>query len=94
MNSFMDYVCRGIVRSEDAIRCLNKRTIKLAKGNKQLATAVICLGVSGLLTMAVLWTQDNEIKALQKQVADLNAAREPLKNVVDDTKENTQQEGA
>ena len=64
MNSFMEYVCRGVVRSEDAIRCLNKRTIKLA-------TAVICLGIASLGVTAVLLAQDNEIKALRNQVDDL-----------------------
>lgn len=94
MNSFMDYVCRGIVRSEDAVRCLNKRMVKLAKCNKQLSAAVVCMGVAGLLTISVLWAQDNEIKALKAQVADLNAAREPMENVVDETEEQIQQEGA
>lgn len=94
MNSFMEYVCRGVVRSEDAIRCLNKRTIKLAKCLRQTNNVMLCLCAVGMVTTVVLLAQDNEIKALQKQVADLNAAREPLKNVVDDMKENTQQEGA
>jgi hypothetical protein len=71
MNSFMEYICRGVVRSEDSIRCLNKRTIRLAKYNKQLGTAVICLGIAGLGATVVLLAQDNEIKALRNQVDDL-----------------------
>ena len=94
MNHYMDYVCRGIVRSEDANRCLNKRVVKLSKCNKQLSTAGICMGVSGLLTLSVLWAQDNEIKALRKQVEEIAAARGPMENVVNETEENTQQEGA
>lgn len=98
MNHFMDYVCRGIVRSEDAIRCLNKRTIKLAKCNRQLSTAVMCLGVAGILTLAVVAAQDNEIKALRarvdelaKDVADIEDHADYLAKTME---EQIQQEGA
>lgn len=94
MNHFIEYICRSTLRSEDAIRSLNKRTAKLAKNTDKLGSAVICIGAAGMLITAVLWIQDNEIKALKKQVAELNAAREPLENVVDATEEQNQQEGA
>lgn len=71
MNSFMDYVCRGIVRSEDSIRRLNKSVVKLAKCKNRLGTAVICLSIAGLGMTAVLWMQDNEIKALWNRVDEL-----------------------
>lgn len=76
MNHFMDYVCRGIVRSEDAIRRLNKNVTKLAKCNSQLSTAVICMGIAGMLTAAMLAVHDKEIKALQKQVSELATTTE------------------
>jgi cell division protein FtsB len=71
MNSFVDFVCRGIVRSEDAIRCLNKRTTKLAKCCRQTNAAVLCFGVASLLTLAVIAEQDREIKALRNRVEEL-----------------------
>lgn len=91
MNSFMDYVCRGIVRSEDAVRCLNKRVVKLTKSCRQTNTAVVCLCVSGLLMTAVLMIQDTEIKALKQKVDDLTKDAE---DTADNTEEETQQEGA
>jgi len=55
---------------------------------------VLCLGIASALTMAVLVIQDQEIKALQKQVSDLEAKGEPTEAVENNTEENTQQEGA
>lgn len=91
MNHFMDYVCRGIVRSEDAIRCLNKRVVKLAKCNSKLGTGVICLGVAGLLLTAMVAIHDQEIQALRKQVAELAKSEDTTTNA---TEEQNQQEGA
>lgn len=76
MNHFMDYVCRGIVRSEDAIRRLNKNVNKLAKCTSQLSIAVTLMGVAGMLTAAMLAAHDKEIKALQKQVSELATTTE------------------
>jgi hypothetical protein len=91
MNDFMSYVCRGIVRSEDAIRCLNKRTIKLAKCCRQTNAAVLCFGVASLLTLAVIADQNREIKALKQQVDNLT---KDAKDTANNTEEETQQEGA
>lgn len=91
MNHFIEYICRSAVRSEDAICRLNKRTMKLAKCCRQTNTAVLCLGVTCLLTLAVISMQDQEIKALQKQMADITKDDD---TVVTNTEEQNQQEGA
>lgn len=92
--NFMEYVCRGIVRSEDAICRLNKRVAKLAKYARNTNTAVICIGVGTILLCSVVWMQDDEIKALQKQVADLTKDEETESQEDTTTEEQTQQEGA
>lgn len=96
--NFMEYVCRGIVRSEDAICRLNKRVAKMAKCANRTNTGVICIGIGTLLLCSVVWMQDNEIKALQKQVADLAKDEESVApdthDAADDMEEQTQQEGA
>lgn len=84
MDHFIEYICRGVVRSEDAICRLNKRYVKLAKGIQRTNVGVICIGVGAIMVASVVWMQDNEIKALQKQVADLTPK----------TEEQNQQEGA
>ena len=94
MNQFIEYVCRGVIRSEDAIRDLSKNVVGLAKCHKRLTASVICLGVAGLLLTSVVAEQDKDIKALKKQVSDLAAARGPMENVVDNTEEQKDQEGA
>lgn len=98
MNHFMDYVCRGIVRSEDAIRCLNKRVNKLAKCNGKLGASLVCLGVAGLLMTSVIAAQDQEIKALRAQVSELDKHIKDVDsrvvNVANKMEEQNQQEGA
>ena len=99
MNHFIEYVCRGVVRSEDAIRNLSGKVVSLVKCNRNLAGSVICLGVAGLLLTAVVAEQDKEIKALKKQVSDLakceEASTEHAKvDVANNVEEQTQQEGA
>jgi hypothetical protein len=84
MDHFIEYICRGVVRSEDAICRLNKRYVKLAKHMNRTNVAVMCIGVGAIMVASVVWMQDNEIKALQKQVADLTPK----------TEEQNQQEGA
>lgn len=84
MNEFIEYVCRGVIRSEDAIDRLNRSVVTLARCKNRLNTSVICLGVAGLLLTAVVAAQDRDIKALKKQVSEL------AKN----TEEQKQQEGA
>jgi hypothetical protein len=79
----MDYVCHGIVRSENAINRLSRNVAKLGKCTNRLGTSAICLGVAGLLLTAVVSAQDREIKALKKQVAKL----------AKDMEEQNQQEG-
>lgn len=93
MNHFIEYVCRGVVRSEDAIRRLNHNVRSLAKCNRNLATSVICLGVSGLLMTYVLLEQNKDIAALKKQVADLAKPAEDVP-VADNVEEVENQEGA
>ena len=94
MNHFIEYICRGVVRSEDAICRLNKRYAQLAKCMKRTNVGVMCIGVGAIMVASVVAMQDQEIKALKKQVDEITAAREPVENVVDETEENTQQEGA
>lgn len=92
--NFMEYVCRGIVRSEDAIARLNKNVRNMAKCCKRTNVAVACIGVGCLLFGAVVAIQDQEIKALQKQVAEL-AANDESESLEDTTtEEQNQQEGA
>lgn len=93
MNHFIEYVCRGVVHSEDAIRQLSKRTAKLTKCCRQTNTAVFCFGVVCFGMLAILAIQDQEIKALQKQVTEL-ANSEVETNTVDATEEQNQQKGA
>lgn len=90
MNQFIEYVCRGVIRSEDAIRRLNKNVVKLAKCTRNLNTSVVCIGFAGILLCSVVAAQDKEIKALQKQVSDITAKTETH----DTTEEQTEQEGA
>ena len=95
MNQFIEYVCRGVIRSEDAIKRLNKSVSKLAKCNKRLGTSVICLSISGLLTGAILMIQDKEIRELKKQVADLTKDTDYITaDVTTDMEDQTEQEGA
>lgn len=94
MDHFIEYICKGVIRSEDAICRLNKRYVKLAKCMSRTNVGVICIGVGAIMVASVVAMQDQEIKALQKQVSDLAATREPIKNVVADTEEQNKQEGA
>lgn len=93
MNHFIEYVCRGVIRSEDSINRLNRNVAALAKGNRNLAASVVCLGVAGILMTSVLFEQDKEIKALKKQVADLTKPAEDV-IVADNVEEVENQEGA
>ena len=94
MDHFMEYICRGVVRSEDAICRLNKRYVKLAKCMSRTNVGVMCIGVGAIMVASVVAMQDQEIKALKKQVEEIAAARGPMENVANETEENTQQEGA
>ena len=94
MDHFMEYICRGVVRSEDAICRLNKRYVKLAKCMSRTNVGVMCIGVGAIMVASVVAIQDQEIKALKKQVEEIAAARGPMENVVNETEENTTQEGA
>ena len=90
MNHFIEYVFRGVIRSEDAIRNLNKHVVSLAKCNKNLTGSIICFGIAGILMTAVVAEHDKEIKALKKQVSELAKAVDTTKNV----EEQNEQEGA
>lgn len=94
MNHFIEYICRSAVRSEDAICRLNKRMTKLNKCMNRTNVGVMCIGVGAIMVASVVWVQDTEIKALRKQVDEITAARGPMGNVVDETEEQNQQEGA
>lgn len=93
MNEFIEYVCRGVIRSEDAIKNLNRNVRSLAKCNRNLRAGLICFGISSLLLTSVVAMQDKEIKELKKQVADLAAKDEP-EDTADTTEEQNEQEGA
>jgi hypothetical protein len=93
MNEFIEYVCRGVIRSEDAIKNLNRSVRTLAKCNRNLRAGLICFGISGLLLTLVVAEQDKEIKALKKQVSNL-AAKDETEETADNTEEQNEQEGA
>lgn len=98
MNHFIEYVCRSVIRSEDAICRLNKDVAKLAKCTRNTNKSVACIGIGVIALCSVVWMQDNEIKALQKQVADLAKKEEAVESDTNDTadtmEEQNQQEGA
>ena len=95
MNDFIEYVCRGVIRSEDAIKNLNRNVRALAKANRNLRAGIICFGISGILLTLVIAEQDMEIKALKKQVANLAKNEEDTSdNISDATEEQNDQEGA
>ena len=99
MNHFIEYICRSAVRSEDAICRLNKRMTKLTKCMNRTNVGVMCIGVGAIMVASVVWMQDNEIKALQNKVDNLNKGLDILLDIeeegdADKTEENTQQEGA
>lgn len=95
MNHFIEYVCRSVMRSEDAICRLNKKVAKLAKCTHNTNKSVACIGIGVIALCSVVWMQDNEIKKLQKQVSELAEEAEPVvvNNTVN-TEEQNQQEGA
>lgn len=93
MNEFIEYVCRGVIRSEDAIKRLSREVRALAKCNRSLRAGLICFGISGLLLTSVIALQDKEIQTLKKQVADLAVNGEP-EDTADTTEEQNEQEGA
>lgn len=93
MNEFIEYVCRGVIRSEDAIKNLNRNVRTLAKCNRNFRTSLICFGVSSLFLTAIVAIQDKEIRELQKQVADL-AVKDEAIETADTTEEQNEQEGA
>lgn len=89
------HICRSVAHSENAINRLNKSIARMGKCCRIINARVTCVAVAGLLITAVVAMQDKEIKALKKQVADLEAARGPMENVADDTmEEQTEQKGA
>jgi hypothetical protein len=90
MNHFIEYVCRGVVHTEDALKRLNKNVMALAKCNRRLAGTIICYGVAGILLTCIVMDQDKEIKALKKQVSDLVVKEETHTT----TEEQNDQEGA
>lgn len=70
--NFMEFACRGIVRNEDNIRLLSKHMVKLAKCNNMHNTAIKGLCFAGIGLCCIIAAQGQEIKALQKQVKDLD----------------------
>lgn len=94
MNNFIEYVCRSVIRSEDAICRLNKNVAKLAKCVRITDARVTCVALGGLCIAAVVAWQDQEIKALKKQVADLTKDADDADDTTENTEEQTQQEGA
>lgn len=98
MNQFIEYVCRGVIRSEDAIKNMNRKVAGLTKCHRKLGISVICVSVAGLLLTSVVAAQDKEIQALKKQVATLMPKDEPEEGSTEDTTDTTEeqndQEGA
>lgn len=89
--NFMEYVCRGIVRSEDAIGRLNKNVVKLAKCNNKLATTVALLGIAAMMSATVICANIKDIERLEKQNADLKTQ---VKDLAGEVKELKEQKGA
>ena len=73
MNHVIEYLVRGVVRSEDAICRLNKNVRSLAKCHCYLTAGALCIGVGALMVASVVAEQDKEIETLKKQVNDLAA---------------------
>lgn len=73
MNQFIGYVCHSVMRSEDAIKRLNKNVSGLAKCCLRTNTRVTCVVIAVALVTSVVMTQDKKIKALEKKVSDLTA---------------------
>lgn len=98
MNQFIEYVCRGVIRSEDEIKRLNREVRTLNKCHRKLGVSIICVSIAGLLLTSVVAAQDKEIQALKKQVADLAVKDEPeegsTEDTTDTTEEQNEQEGA
>ena len=90
MNEFIEYICRGIIHSEDAVKRLNKNVAGLAKNIRFTNSRVTCVVIASLAITAVVAIQDKEIKALQQRVADLEDKNETH----DTTEEQNDQEGA
>lgn len=93
MNEFIEYVCRGVIHSEDAIKHLNRKVVGLTKCHHNLAIGIICVSVVSLRLISVVYEQGKEIKVLKKLVADLVDEDEP-KNTTDTMEEQNDQEGA
>lgn len=77
--NFMEFACRGIVRSEDAIGRLNKNVVKLAKCTRSNSKHIVMLAVAGLMFATVIYANAKDVEDLQKQVKDLKNEVEELK---------------
>ena len=88
-------ICRSLVNSENAIKRLNHNVTSIARYCRRTNAAVLCVALAGIGLTAVLAIQDKEIKALQKQVADLAKNAEDISDDTSDaTEEHNDQEGA
>lgn len=96
--NFMEYICRGIVRSEDAINRLGKSVKQLAKNDRAIKGSLVCFGIAGALMCFVIAEQDREIEALQRKVEDLANDLADVDayagNIASDVKELKNQKGA
>lgn len=71
MNQCIEYVCRGVIVSEDAVKRLNKNVAGMVKCCIRTNTRVTCVAVAVALITTVVVAQNKEIKALKAQVANL-----------------------
>jgi peptidoglycan hydrolase CwlO-like protein len=69
--NFMEYICRGIVRSEDAINRLGKSVKQLAKNDRAIKGGLVYVSIAGALMCFIIAAQEREIQALQQKVEDL-----------------------
>ena len=90
MNPFIEYVCHGVIRSENAIKRLNKNVSGLTKCCLRTNARVTCVVVAVALITTVVVMQDKEIKALERKVSDLSAKIKTH----DTTEGQTEREGA
>lgn len=71
MDQCTEYACRGVIISDDAIKCMNKNATGLVKSFVRANTRATFIAVAATLIAVAVVTQRKEIKALKQQIANL-----------------------